>query len=162
MSASEPVPQLLALIDQGTALLVRLDELLDQERRSLEKRDLEGIVAINEEKASLLDDIQNNFNARHTLLSNQGVALSAEGLEAYIASLPDEQGRTVHQQWQQLSQALEKTQRASLINQQLVRRGQENTDRMLSLLQGKNQKSELYGSSGQRNNFATQSRIGKA
>ncbi|WP_432697692.1 flagella synthesis protein FlgN [Marinobacterium sp. YM272] len=154
--------ELYPLINQGVELLRELNTLIADERRALEKRDLEGIEHCTERKAELLGRIKDNFNTRHELMTSAGIELSAEGWDAFIAALPAEAATPLSQAWNELSTLLEASQRESQINQQLVHRGQENTARLLNLLQGKNQKSELYGRSGSRNNFSTQSRIGKA
>lgn len=154
--------QLYPLIEQGVELLRKLDVMLESERQALTKRDLDSIQQSTEEKSALLLEIQTNFNARHELLTSLGVELSGDGWARYLSTLATEDSTLLEKEWRTLSQILEKTQKASLINQQLVTRGQENTTRLLNLLQGKNKASQLYGSSGQSNNFSTQSRLGKA
>ncbi|TCK07031.1 flagella synthesis protein FlgN [Marinobacterium mangrovicola] len=161
-----PNPQISAqlhpLITQGVELLRELDSLLAEERQALEKRNLDAIQKTTELKADLLNRVGANFNERHSAMEAAGIELSAEGWDSFIADLPVTEAKPLSDAWTELDQLLEQVQKASQINQQLVHRGQENTARLLSLLQGKNQKSELYGRSGARNNFSTQSRIGKA
>ncbi|GGC07819.1 hypothetical protein GCM10011352_37660 [Marinobacterium zhoushanense] len=154
--------QLHPLIEQGVELLRELEKLLQEERSALEQRDLEAIQRATSSKESLLAAIHENFTARHTLLSNLGVELSAEGWERYLKTLPGENALKLGELWQTLADALAQVQQESTVNQQIILRGQESTERLLNLLQGKNQKSQLYGSSGKSNNFSTQSRIGKA
>jgi len=154
--------QLLPLIKQGVELLHELEQLLTRERSALEQRDLEAIQQSSADKSALLPEIQANFNARHELLGALGVTLSAEGWQYYLSTLPQDAAELLGAEWQTLSDALERTQTLGLINQQLVAHGQENTARLLNLLQGKSQTNQLYGSSGRNNNFSTQSRLGKA
>ncbi|SEG58857.1 flagella synthesis protein FlgN [Marinobacterium lutimaris] len=162
MSNPQTSEQLHPLITQGVELLRELNELLSEERVALEKRDLDGIQKATELKADLLNRVGANFNERHGAMEAQGIELSAEGWDSFLADLPVTEAKPLADAWIELDQLLEQVQKASQINQQLVHRGQENTARLLNLLQGKNQKSELYGRSGARNNFSTQSRIGKA
>lgn len=162
MANAEIPAKLYPLITQGVELLRELQELIAQERTALEKRDLDGIEQCATRKADLLARIKTNFNERHELMQSAGIELSGEGWTAYIDTLPEKEAKLLSEAWNTLSTLLEANQRESLVNQQLVHRGQENTNRLLNLLQGKNQKSELYGSSGSRSNFSTQSRLGKA
>jgi flagellar biosynthesis/type III secretory pathway chaperone len=162
MPESPNIAELHPLIEQGVELLRVLETQLASERQALEQRDLDAMTRCNEEKAALLAQIDANFRTRHEWLSAQGVELSAEGWQQFLQQLPADQAEQLDAHWQQLAETLERVQKASLINQQLVRRGQENTERLLSILQGKNQRSQLYGRSGQSSSFATQSRLGKA
>ncbi|MBV1788848.1 flagellar protein FlgN [Marinobacterium sp. D7] len=154
--------QLHPLVEQGVELLRELQKRLQEERSALESRDLEALQRATSSKESLLAAVQENFTARHNLLSSHGVELSAEGWEQYLNSLPQAHALKLSEQWQALSETLEQVQQESRVNQQIILRGQESTERLLNMLQGKNQKSQLYGSSGKSNNFSTQSRIGKA
>lgn len=154
--------QLHPLIAQGVELLRELDTLLTEERRALEKRDLNAIQQSTELKADLLSRVSTNFSQRHSAMTAAGIELSAQGWDHFLANLPVTESKPLAEAWDELDQLLDQVQKASQINQQLVHRSQENTTRLLNLLQGKNQKSELYGRSGARNNYSTQSRIGKA
>lgn len=154
--------ELRSLIDQGVELLHALEKLLDAERRALETRDLDAITQSTESKAALLEQVDANFRARHQWLTTQGVEPSAEGWQLFLQQQPDSIAEQLGSRWQTLAEQLEQVQKKSLINQQLVLRCQENTNRLLSILQGKNQRSQLYSRSGQSDSFSTQSHIGKA
>lgn len=154
--------ELHALIDQGVELLLALEQLLTDERRALERRELDAIVQCTERKGDLLAQVDANFQARHQWLTAQGVDPSAEGWQSFLRQQPAPSAEQLESRWQTLADTLQRVQKSSLINQQLVRRCQENTSRLLSILQGKNQRSQLYSSSGQSDSFSTQSHIGKA
>jgi len=159
---TQPHTELHALIDQGVELLLALEKLLLEERRALEQRELEAITQCTEDKSTLLEQIDANFRARHQWLTAQGIDPSATGWQSFLQQQPASIAELLGHSWQTLADTLQRVQKSSLINQQLVRRSQENTGRLLSILQGKNQRSQLYSSSGQSDSFSTQSHIGKA
>lgn len=162
MTSTDPIQQLHTLIDEGVELLSALEKLLADERRAVEKRDRLALEQSTTEKTALLPRVEANFRARQQWMSAQGIEPSADGWQAFVEQQPAQSARPLNDAWQQLSDALERTQKASRVNQQLIRRSQENTTRLLSLLQGKNPQNDLYGSSGQSASISTQSPIGKA
>lgn len=150
------------LIIEGNGLLRRLEEMLLHERAALETRDLEQIEQTTSAKNQLLPQIEQNFAARQQALSACGTEPSAEGWLALIQALPTEPANALSADWQTLAESLERCQQLSQINQQLVHRSKENTDRLLSLLQGQGTQQDLYGRAGNRRNGGSQSRLGKA
>ncbi|MBR9885344.1 MAG: flagellar protein FlgN [Oceanospirillales bacterium] len=162
MSNPPDTSKLHPLIEEGVELLCKLESTLFEERTALEKRSLEEIQQLTASKSSLLSAIQENFSARHALMSAQGIELSSDGWSRYLSTLPTPKADELDRLWKRLSETLERVQQESQVNQQIILRGQESTERLLSLLQGKNQKSQLYGSSGKSNSFSTQNHIGKA
>lgn len=154
--------ELQSLIDNATEMLSTLGELLVREQEAVKTRNLEEMQQCNTDKAALLGQIENNFQQRQALMIKAGIETTAEGWEQFLLSLPEAVSSPLRTSWQAMANSLEETHQINQVNHQLIHRSKENNDRLLSLLQGKNHRSELYGHSGKRNNFATQSRIGKA
>lgn len=149
-------------IRQGTALLAQLETVLINERQALADHDFDTMMSCVEQKEPLLTEITQNLKTREQAFSAMGVASSQAGLDTLLAAIPPRASATLKEHWEALSTALKNVKAANEINHRIVGRGLENTNRLLSILQGQSVKNEVYGHSGNRNNLSPQSSLGKA
>ena len=149
-------------ITTGRSLFTDLQALLRTECDALKQQDFDTFTQCTEQKTESLQLIQANIDERNQLFAEIEVAASDEGIQHILKAIPAPIAVRLETHWSELNQALLEAKALNEINQQLVFKSKDNTDRLLAILQGKSARTEVYGHSGSKNNLSAQSRLGKA
>lgn len=162
MTTSATLTELIESINTGVKLLEQIKGLFDVHKTLLISRDLDKIEGNNDAMASLLMQLNENFRSRIELQRQLCPELNDANWSAFVATLPPTAQQQLRDAWETLDAALAATQTLSQINQQIVRRSQQQIDELVSILQGKGKTSQVYNQRGSSGHLNTQTTIGKA
>lgn len=152
-----------ALCQEGIVALEQLLTLLDEELSALQHRDIEAIKALNTRKQEALIAIEQNNFARSQTLINAQTTPDKAGLEALLSTFPaSPELDAFHQAWPTLEAALQRVMEANKRNEQVLTRNRLYLDQLLATLRGQQPKNTLYTAKGNKGNYTSQSRLGKA
>jgi|GEM_PF-1518522 len=151
-----------ALIDQGASGLSKLQHLLETELEALQSRDLEKLQQNNQLKQECLLELDRNIRERNALLTQLQIGTNADAVMSFIQSLPTPARDLLNQAWQGLEASLEQVRMLNQRNEQTLLRSKQNTDQLLSLLQGHVQGNSIYDQKGDKGRYEGQRRLGKA
>ncbi len=130
------------LLEKDLSNASRLENLLETERRLLEKRDIGALNQLLMEKAQLLADIESNDDARRKLLASFGKSDNNTGLRDYCTQVG------IGDLYKDLLRALQHCAELTNINGAIVHRSKLNNRHMLDIMQGKSADTSLYTQRG--------------
>ncbi|MDD2663532.1 MAG: flagellar protein FlgN [Dechloromonas sp.] len=139
--------QLAALIADETRLLVELEDLLRGEQALLKSGRPEGLADLATTKSTLIEQINRLEGERSQLTGQAELALTPEGMSAWLAAHPAETKAAAA--WQQLLARARSAKEIHLQNGQLLSLLQKQTDAALDVLLQHQGRNALYGSDGQ-------------
>jgi len=133
-------------LQEECRLTEQLIELLKQEQAQLVKADIEGLIAVTEEKSRIVAEISVTTNRRYRALANAGFDAREGGMRAWLnASV----GTTeVNRRWQKLLQLAQTVKNLNNTNGLLISKHMTRNQKALNVLQG-NLGGNLYGPNGQ-------------
>lgn len=161
MSSNSP-ETLVTTVSESVKLLEDIKGLFGVHETSMRERNLDALDANNEALANALMQLNENFRHRIDLQSQLVPELTEANWAAYMQQLPQPQRQQLEALWTQLDAALADVQKMSMVNQQIVRRGQQQVDQLVSILQGKGSLQKIYDNRGSSGHVNSQSTLGKA
>lgn len=162
MSPAQNVETLVTTVRQSVELLEQIKGLFVVHEKAMRERDLDAIENANEAMANAMMHLKENFRERIDLQTSLVPELNRDTWANYMQSLPGENRQQLETLWQQLDALLADVQQKSLVNQQIVRRGQQQVDHLVNILQGKGSLDKIYDNRGSSGHVNSQSTIGKA
>ena len=137
------------LLEQDLSGAQQLDNLLLEERRLLERRDVQNLDGLLGRKAELLASMERNDQARRQLIQECGFEPGRGGLQACCQHLDARQnGRTLENLFEALQNALERCREATTVNANIVHRSRSHNARLINLLRGGEAQPDLYSPGG--------------
>jgi len=162
MDQSQSLSTLLATIGQGIELLEEIKGLFFVNEKIMRERNLDQLEDNNAALANALMRLNENFRERLSLQQTLVPQLNQENWTAFMSTQPEPTRQQLGTAWQQLDTLLTDVQQLSLINQQIVRRGQQQVDTLVNILQGKGSLGQIYDNRGSSGHVNAQSTLGKA
>jgi flagellar biosynthesis/type III secretory pathway chaperone len=162
MDQSQSLSTLLATIGQGIELLEEIKGLFVVNEKIMRERNLDQLEDNNAALANALMRLNENFRERLSLQQTLVPQLNQENWTAFMSTQPEPTRQQLGTAWQQLDTLLTEVQQLSLINQQIVRRGQQQVDKLVNILQGKGSLGQIYDNRGSSGHVNAQSTLGKA
>jgi len=162
MDQSQSLSTLIATIGQGIELLEEIKGLFVVNEKIMRERNLDQLEDNNAALANALMRLNENFRERLSLQQTLVPQLNQENWTAFMSTQPEPTRQQLGTAWQQLDTLLTDVQQLSLINQQIVRRGQQQVDTLVNILQGKGSLGQIYDNRGSSGHVNAQSTLGKA
>jgi len=162
MDQSQSLSTLIATIGQGIELLEEIKGLFVVNEKIMRERNLDQLEDNNAALANALMRLNENFRERLSLQQTLVPQLNQENWTAFMSTQPEPTRQQLGTAWQQLDTLLTEVQQLSLINQQIVRRGQQQVDTLVNILQGKGSLGQIYDNRGSSGHVNAQSTLGKA
>ncbi len=148
------------MIAQDSAALAELKQLLAQEREQLEQRKQDQLPQIIEQKASLLELLNNSAKQRQQILTALGLPANAQGWDLFLqrntATLP------LRDDWKLLVSEFEDCQKMNDINGKMIARSQQTLSHLINLLRGKVAAPSLYTAQGTKTQHTSSYTVAKA
>ena len=162
MDQSQSLSTLIATIEQSIELLEEIKGLFVVHEKVMRERNLDQLEDNNATLANALMRLNENFRERLSLQQTLVPELNQENWAAFMSAQPEPTRQQLGTAWQQLDTLLTEVQQLSLINQQIVRRGQQQVDTLVNILQGKGSLGQIYDNRGSSGHVNAQSTLGKA
>jgi len=162
MDQSQSLSTLIATIEQSIELLEEIKGLFVVHEKVMRERNLDQLEDNNATLANALMRLNENFRERLSLQQTLVPQLNQENWTAFMSTQPEPTRQQLGTAWQQLDTLLTEVQQLSLINQQIVRRGQQQVDTLVNILQGKGSLGQIYDNRGSSGHVNAQSTLGKA
>ena len=151
------------LTSTGIDILEKLQTSLQSELAALSDRNLEQIKHCAVEKSQILVEFSNNTQQRSQLLETLKFSSNEKDIQLFFSACSDSPTQTkCTANWKNLAQTLKDVIDANNVNEQVLKRNQYNIDTILSILQGQQANNILYDARGDKGDYSSQSRIGKA
>jgi flagellar biosynthesis protein FlgN len=148
------------MLAQDSAALSQLKQLLTRERELLEQRKQEGLQEIIEQKAAVVDHLNNSSKIRNQILNTLGLAPNASGWDTFLqrntATLP------LRDDWKNLVSDFEECQKMNDVNGKMIARSQQTLNHLLNLLRGKVAAPSLYTAQGTQTQYTSSYTVAKA
>lgn len=148
------------MIAQDSDAIATLRQLLLRERELLEQRQQEGLQAIIEQKAAVVDLLNNSSKLRHQILTTLGLPTNANGWDTFLqrnaATLP------LRDDWKKLISEFEECQKMNDVNGKMIARSQQTVNHLLNLLRGKVAAPSLYNAQGAKTQQSSSYTVAKA
>ncbi|WP_404420010.1 flagella synthesis protein FlgN [Marinospirillum sp.] len=144
--------------------LKQLLQVVEQEHQLLQSapETAEELETLTEHKTALLQQVEQDVDQRKAFLEQQGLKADMEGLESFLASLPEANARALRQGWNQLVSLLEKVHQKNNVNGRLINRAMQHFDMLLSAMQATQTKIRVYHPSGGAGDLNIPRNLGKA
>ena len=162
MDNSQSLKTLVATIVQSIELLEEIKGLFVVHEKVMRERNLDQLEDNNATLANALMRLNENFRERLSLQQTLVPELNQENWAAFMSTQPAPTRQQLETAWQQLDALLTEVQQLSLVNQQIVRRGQQQVDTLVNILQGKGSLGQIYDNRGSSGHVNAQSTLGKA
>jgi len=162
MSPAQNFETLVTSVRKSVELLEQIKELFVVHEKAMRERDLDAVEDANQGMANLMMQLKENFRERIDLQTSLVPNLNTQTWASFMQSLPSDNRQQLESLWQQLDSQLADVQQKSLVNQQIVRRGQQQVDHLVNILQGKGSLDKIYDNRGSSGHVNSQSTIGKA
>ncbi len=130
------------LLKQDLNALHQLQNLLNQERSSLEKNQLEVLGDLQEKKKPLLLEIQQNARKRTDWVSQTKLSKSR------FLRLLDEKAPPVMALYQECEAKLHAVKALNEVNGQIIASSQQRVVRLMQIIRGQSQQAQMYGKNG--------------
>lgn len=148
------------MLDQDTAAIHALKQLLIDEREQLAQRKQDRLSDIANQKLSLLDQLNNSSKQRQQILNALELPNNATGWDLFLqrntTTLP------LRADWQQLLTDFEECQTLNDINGKMIARSQQTLNHLLNLLRGKVASTSLYTAQGLKTEQSASFTVAKA
>ncbi|VAW97415.1 hypothetical protein MNBD_GAMMA23-920 [hydrothermal vent metagenome] len=137
------------LLEDIANYLEQLFHALENEYTALSNNDLQAIESIAQEKTILMEQLEDLNKERHTLLEAAGLNLSENGIDDFLNSSTLADNPVLKTLWGNISSLSKQCEKQNNINGIIIENNKRHTENALSILQGKQQTTELYSSKGQ-------------
>lgn len=154
------VTSLREMIAQDSAALAQLKQLLALEREQLEQRKQDELPRIVEQKAILLEQLNNSAKQRQQILTTLGLPANANGWDLFLQRNTTTQ--PLLNDWKMLVSDFEDCQKMNDVNGKMIARSQQTLSHLLSLLRGKVPAPSLYTAQGTKTQHTASYTVAKA
>lgn len=140
------IDQLLSLDLQHST---RLENVLREERLTLQQRDQQQLSALVEEKEQLLSKLDQSAKLRSQWLQQLGLKASADDWEKLVLK---QQDPSLTDRFQALNDSIKNCRELNEVNGRLIGRSQQTLAKLLNIMRGTQATPQLYGSDGSTQN----------
>ncbi|MES9964960.1 MAG: flagellar protein FlgN [Candidatus Sedimenticola sp. 20ELBAFRAG] len=160
MSLSTDQQQPLAnLLSAELATANQLKSLLEQEYETLRSGNPDQIMAVAQEKESVLQRMRQHDRDRQRFIGRISIATGKESVSAVLESLPE--GSPAQKLWHELQEVASALHQQNTINGGMVALGQRHTRQALDILSGKKHDGDTYGPGGEQRGGASTDPLAK-
>lgn len=139
--------QVSAMLAEDSERIEQLQQLLEQEREILEKRDHQALADLLEHKNRLLAELGQHALQRQNWLRSARLSCDHDGWLRWLEQHPHLQSQKA--QWNQLAERFHHCREQNEINGKVLARAQHTNSTLLNLLRGQSQSApELYNAKG--------------
>ena len=132
------------LLREELAAVEWLQQLLQREYDVLKTRDPASLEQVVNEKQACTDRLRKLMADRVDYLQAQGIAADAQGLAAYVDTLPVAERIGVDQLWTALEKVAEQVRAQNEVNGAVIAASRNHVDRTLAILRGRDSLDFLY------------------
>ncbi len=154
------ITSLREMIAQDSAALAQLKQLLAREREQLEQRKQDELSSIVEQKAILLEQLNNSAKQRQQILTTLGLPTNANGWDLFLQRNTTTQ--PLVDEWKILVSEFEDCQKMNDVNGKMIARSQQTLSHLLNLLRGKAPAPSLYTAQGTKTQHTASYTVAKA
>lgn len=154
------ITSLREMITQDSAALAQLKQLLAREREQLEQRKQDELSSIVEQKAILLEQLNNSAKQRQQILTTLGLPTNANGWDLFLQRNTTTQ--PLVDEWKILVSEFEDCQKMNDVNGKMIARSQQTLSHLLNLLRGKTPAPSLYTAQGTKTQHTASYTVAKA
>jgi flagella synthesis protein FlgN len=151
--------QIQRMITQDLATSRQLLALLEQEKSSTQSRDYVAMAQLLKDKTPLLEQLKQNAAVRSKWLASLNRAANEENWSALLATLSNSELQT---QWHEVKNTIEHCQKINNINGKLINRGVTSHSRLLQIMRGNNQQTDLYDAKGSKHSTYSSASVSHA
>ncbi|UTF60823.1 flagella synthesis protein FlgN [Gilvimarinus sp. DA14] len=151
------VREMLARDQQAAEQLLTL---LQQESEILKQRDHEALATLVEAKSEYINILEAHAGERTALLKSLSLPADSNGWLSYMQNQTEL--TPMISAWEELQQTLAHCKKRNEINGKLIGRSQQTLKRLVNLIKGKTESSELYNAKGGTTNSSLSNTVVKA
>lgn len=148
MPMMPPSNKLLPLLHEISSYLNQLLNALISEREALSENNIQSIESIAKEKIILMQQLEDLDKERRNLLEQAGIDLSANSIKDIFNNNSSPRAPLIRNIWEQISKLTRDCEQQNNINGIIIEKNKQHTENALSILQGKQQGTELYSNKG--------------
>jgi len=137
------------LLEDIANYLEQLFHALENEYQALSDNNLPAIETVAQEKVLLMEQLEDLNKERRLLLEEAELNLSATGIDNFFNSSTINNNPSLKTLWGSISTLSTQCEKQNNINGIIIDNNKRHTENALSVLQGKQQTTELYSSKGQ-------------
>lgn len=139
---------ILPLLQEISSYLQQLLNALNNEHKALSENDLQSVQTIAEEKILLMEHLEDLNKERRTLLETAGLDITSTGIADFFQNSNSPRAPQMKALWEAISTLSSQCEKQNNINGIVIEANKRHTENALSILQGKQQKTELYSKKG--------------
>ena len=140
---------ILPLLQEISNYLQQLLDALHNEHKALSENDLKAVQIISEEKILLMEHLEDLNKERRTLLEQAGLDITSTGIEDFLQNSKSPRAPLIKSLWEDISNLSSQCDKQNNINGIIIESNKRHTENALSILQGKQQNTELYSKKGE-------------
>ncbi len=148
MQMMPPSNKLLPLLHEISSYLNQLLNALINEHQALSENNHQSIEAIAKEKIILMEQLEDLDKERRNLLEKAGLDLEATGIKDFFNNSSSPRAPIMKSIWEKISKLTRDCEKQNNINGMIIENNKQHTENALSILQGKQQNTELYSNKG--------------
>ena len=148
MQMLPPSNKLLPLLQEISSYLSQLLAALKNEHQALSENNMQAIESIANEKILLMEHLEDLNKERRLILEAAGLNLTATGIDDFFQNNNSPRAQQMNTAWKEISGLTTECEKQNNINGIIIESNKRHTETALSILQGKQQSSELYSKKG--------------
>jgi len=148
MTNTTPPKKIFSLLHEIASYLEQLHAALNTEHKALSENNITDIQTIAQEKIILMEHLEDLDKERRLVLEKAGLNLSATGIEDYFQQSSSTSAPELKSLWETIAHLSKQCEQQNDVNGIIIESNRRHTENALSILQGKQQNTELYTSKG--------------
>ncbi len=137
------------LLEETASYLEQLFQALLNENKALADDNIQAVQEIAQEKVLLMEQLEDLNKERRSLLETAGLDLSATGIDDFFSNNSITKSSGLSALWKTIATLSKQCEKQNNINGIVIENNKRRTESALSILQGKQQTTELYSNKGQ-------------
>ena len=143
-----PSKKLIPLLNEISSYLNQLLNALLNEYDALSTNNIKLIENIAKEKIILMEQLEDLDKEKKILLEKSGLDISSSSIEEFISKSSSPRAPIMKNIWEKISTLTKECEKQNNINGIVIESNKKHTENALSILQGKQQDTELYSEKG--------------
>lgn len=140
---------ILPLLEEISSYLQQLLNALNNEHKALSENDHKSLHEISEEKILLMEHLEDLNKERRVILENAGLDITSTGIEDFFQNTTSAKAPHMKALWAEVSKVTRQCDKQNNINGIIIEANKRHTENAISILQGKQQNTELYSKNGE-------------
>lgn len=140
--------KMFSLLKEITSYLEQLQQALINEHQALTDNNMQAIELVARDKTILMETLEDLDKERRKILSAAGLNLKATGIEDFLQQNNAGQTTELKAIWLKIAELTRQCEKQNNINGIIIENNKQHTENALSILQGKQQNTELYSRQG--------------